>query len=85
MEGSKLVIKFTDQSPSFTYGVEFGRLLEKMERGDNVVMNNGFPVRYENIDTIKLACEEYGYVALLNNKLHDGWVGFVALKKLFYN
>lgn len=29
-----LLIKFPDQSQSFTYGVEFGRLLEKIERGD---------------------------------------------------
>lgn len=81
METNNLIIKFTDQSSSFTYGVEFGRLLEKMERGDNIVMNNGFPVRYENIEVIKNACKEYGYIPLFNNKLLDGWVGFIGFKK----
>lgn len=29
-----MILKFPDQSESFTYGVEYGRLLEKIERGD---------------------------------------------------
>lgn len=41
----QLIVKFTDQSPSFCNGVEFGRLLERMERNDESVKNNGFPVR----------------------------------------
>jgi len=32
------MISFPDQSKAFTYGVEYGRILEKMERGDEVVM-----------------------------------------------
>ncbi len=40
-----LLISFPDQSQSFTYGVEFGRLLERIERGDEYIENNGFPVR----------------------------------------
>jgi hypothetical protein len=85
MEKNNLIIKFTDQSSSFTYGVEFGRLLEKIERGDNIVMNNGFPVRYENIEVIKLACNEYGYTPLFNDRLFDGWVGFIGIKKTVLN
>jgi hypothetical protein len=41
----KILINFPDPSKSFTYGVEFGRLLEKIERGDEVIKNNGFPVK----------------------------------------
>ena len=50
---SKLLVSFSDQSKSFTYGVEFGRLLEKIERGDKNITNNGFPIRIENVQLLK--------------------------------
>ena len=40
----KLLVSFPDQSTSFTYGVEYGRLLEKIERGDNVITNSTQPI-----------------------------------------
>lgn len=76
-----LLISFPDQSQSFTYGVEFGRLLEKIERGDEVIKNNGFPVRVENMDVLKSTCETYGYISNFGEPYMDGWVDFLGIKK----
>lgn len=76
-----LLLKFPDQSESFTYGVEFGRLLEKIERGDEVIKNNAFPIRLENMDLLKKACEVHGYISLFG-KIHFGeWIEFIAIRK----
>jgi hypothetical protein len=82
---NKLIIRFPDQSTSFTYGVEFGRLLEKMERGDDVIMNNGFPVRKENIQLIKDSCIQYGYVPLFGKEYYDEWIEFTGVKQISNN
>ena len=76
----ELIIKFYDQSESFTYGVEFGRLLEKIERGDEVIKNNGFPVRMENIELLKDTCKQYNYIAVVGESV-NGWVDFLGIKK----
>lgn len=81
----KLLIKFPDQSTSFTYGVEFGRLLEKIERGDDVIMNNGFPVRIENVSLLKETCQKFGYVPLFGKKYFDEWINFTGIKELINN
>ena len=44
---AELLISFPDQSQSFSFGVEYGRLLQQMQDGKDVVMNHGFPVRVE--------------------------------------
>ncbi len=76
-----LLIKFPDQSASFAYGVEFGRLLERIERGDEVIKNNGFPIRLENKALLKITCEKYGYIPSFG-KLHFGeWIEFLGIKK----
>jgi hypothetical protein len=75
-----LLISFPDQSASFTHGVEYGRLLAKMERGEQVISNNGFPVRIENKSLLMKTCEQYGYVAKFG-KEWKGWVEFTASKK----
>lgn len=80
-----LLIKFPDQSESFAYGVEFGRLLEKIERGDNPIQNNGFPVRVENVSVLALACSLYGYTCTLTNCEIEGWVNFIGIKKTMSN
>ena len=79
---AELIISFPDQSASFAYGVEYGRLLEKMERGDNIVMNNGFPVRLENRELIINTCLELGYVPTFGRTYFDEWVEFTGIKKL---
>jgi hypothetical protein len=78
---NKLIIRFPDQSTSFTYGVEFGRLLEKMERGDDVVMNNGFPIRKENVAVIKNTCAHYGYIPLFGKEYDNEWIEFTGIKQ----
>ncbi|MDD4922621.1 MAG: hypothetical protein PHS30_09130 [Bacteroidales bacterium] len=78
-----LLIRFSDQSPSFTYGVEFGRLLEKIERGDEIVMNNGFPVRIENVDLLKETCVKFGYIPLFGKTYFNEWIEFTGFKQSF--
>lgn len=76
-----LLIKFPDQSESFAYGVEFCRLLEKIERGDDVIQNNGFPIRVENLGVISIACTMNGYIPSFSDPYMDGWVDFIGIKK----
>lgn len=79
---AECLITFPDQSKSFTYGVEYGRLLEKMERGDDVVLNNGFPVRVENRDVIYDTCLKLGYIPTFGKVHFDEWIEFTAIRKL---
>ena len=81
----KLVISFPDQSTSFCYGVEYGRLLEKIERGDDIIMNNGFPVRIENVDLLKTTCIKYGYTPIFGKKYYNEWIEFLGIKELIKN
>lgn len=76
----ELFIRFPDQSNSFTYGVEYGRLSDRMERGELVVTNNGFPVRVENIELLKETCKKYGYTYSIGNSYYGEWVEFSAFK-----
>jgi hypothetical protein len=76
-----LLFPFSDQSEPYAHGVEFGRLLEKIQRGDFSVENNGFPVRVENCSVIAIACSCYGYTAVFGEKAIDGWVDFIGFKK----
>lgn len=79
---SELLIPFGDESKSFTYGVEYGRILEKMERGDKIVMNNRFPIRIENKSVIEKTCRVLGYIPTFGTTIYpDGWIEFIALKK----
>ena len=77
----KLLVSFPDQSTSFTYGVEYGRLLEKIERGDNVITNNGFPVRIENIKLLKNTCIKFGYIPMFGKKYNNEWIEFTGIKE----
>ena len=76
-----LLISFPDQGQSFAYGVEFGRLLEKIERGDDPVHNNGFPIRVENQGLLSKTCSKYGYIATFGELYLDGWVDFLGIRK----
>jgi hypothetical protein len=77
---AQLIISFSDQSNSFTYGVEFGRLLQKIEQGDDIVTNNGFPIRLENKQLIKDTCEHYGYIPIFIEINNDEWIDFIAMR-----
>jgi len=77
-----LLIKFPDKSQSFCNGVEFGRILEKMERGDEHVTNNGFPMREDNIEVVKQAARQYGYLATFSEPYLEGWVNLFIIKKI---
>lgn len=76
-----LLLSFPDQSASFAHGVEFGRLLEKIERGDEVVQNNGFPVRVENVKLLYDTCNKCGYIPTFADCSVEGWVNFMGMRK----
>ena len=76
---------FPDQSPSFAHGVEFGRIYEKLERGDQHVNNNGMVVYTTNVELIRDACLTYGYVphfspVTINDVPHPQFTDFYATK-----
>lgn len=75
-----MIVRFPDQSESFTYGVEYGRLLEKIERGDEKIENNGFPIRIENKKLLEATCEEYGYTPIFGEEYFNEWIEFIGLK-----
>jgi hypothetical protein len=80
-----LLIRFPDQSDSFTYGVEFGRLLEKIERGDESIHNNGFPIRIENQILLRETCILHGYIPVFSEPYLDGWIDFLGVKNTINN
>lgn len=82
---NKLLIRFTDQSESYTHGVEFGRILAKMEMGVNLVSNSGFPIREENKLVVIDACNSYDYIPKFANSEVEGWIYFTATKKEIAN
>ncbi len=82
MKKPTLIISFPDQSASFAYGVEYGRILEKIERGDDIVMNNGFPIRIENKDLITNTCKQFGYIPTFGRIHFDEWIEFTGIKKV---
>jgi len=78
----ELIISFTDQSESFTYGVEFGRLLNKMQNKESPIENDKFPVRVENRENIIRACKAYNYTPIFSECFVIGWVNFIAIKNI---
>ncbi|WFB67052.1 hypothetical protein [Chryseobacterium sp. WX] len=76
----ELFIKFPDQSQSFTTGVEYGRLYGRMEKGEDVVTNYGFPVRIENKELLQNTCNKYGYTCIFGAKYYGEWIEFTAIK-----
>lgn len=80
-DNMSLILKFPDASQSFAHGVEFGRLLEKMQNSENSICNCGFPVRIENKELIENACKYYGYVAVFGKEYFSEWIDFIGIKK----
>ncbi len=80
-----LLINFPDQSASFSYGVEFGRLLERIESGNEFIQNNGFPVRIENKQLLISTCKAYNYTCTLLPCDVEGWINFIGIKKTMNN
>lgn len=72
--------RFSDQSESFINGIEYGRILQKMQDGLPIVDNDGIPIHEQNYDIIRRAAEYYGYNASFQKLAIDGWIGFKATK-----
>lgn len=81
----ELRVSFPNQSKSFTYGVEYGRILEQMEQGKDVVCNHGFPIRLENKELMEATCKELGYIPSFGKEYFNEWIEFVGLKKIQSN
>lgn len=81
----KLLLKFTDESESFTLGCEFGRLLERFEKGVEIVENNGFPIHLKNKEIISKTCNEFGYIPIYGEVYFEDWIEFKALKSITKN
>ena len=81
----ELIVKFPDQSESFTYSVEYGRLLEKIERGDQFINNNKFPVRIENKSLLEETCIKYNYVPIWGKVYFGEWIEFIGIKQANQN
>lgn len=76
----QLAIRFPDQSQSFTLGVEYGRLLERFEKGAELIQNNGFPVRVENKELLITTCKEFNYTYNFGIEYFGEWIEFSAIK-----
>ena len=75
-----LLIKFPDASNSFTLGCEYGRLLERFEKGIEVIENNGFPIHLKNKEVIMSTCKVFGYTPIFGEIYYNEWVDFKAIK-----
>ena len=75
-----LLISFPDQSQSFTAGVEYGRLYNRMEKGEEAITNDGFPVRVENKELLKNTCQKLGYAYSFGSEYFGEWIEFTAFK-----
>lgn len=80
-ENYKLLISFPDQSASFAHGVEYGRILQQMEQGNNTVGNHSFPVRLENKVLIENTCKEFGFIPSFGKTYFNEWIEFIGIKK----
>lgn len=76
----ELLIKFKDTSNSFTLGVEYGRLLDRFEKGIEIIENNGFPIHLKNKEAIVSTCNQYGYIPIFGEIYYDEWIEFKAIK-----
>lgn len=76
----ELFIKFPDQSQSFTAGVEYGRLYGRMETGEPVITNEGFPVRIDNKELLQSTCKKLGYTCNFGVEYFGEWIEFTAIK-----
>jgi hypothetical protein len=79
------IITFTDTSNSFTCGVEYGRLLERFEKGIEIIENNGFPVHFQNKEVLIKTCKEFGYTPFFGEIYYNEWIEFKAIKTNNFN
>ena len=63
-----------DPTRAFAHGVQFGRILEKLEASQPIVTNNGQPVYAVLIEMLRTACNQLGYVPSFSVFFKDGQV-----------
>jgi len=76
----ELLIKFKDTSNSFTLGCEYGRLLDRFERGIEIVDNNNFPIHLKNKEVVISTCNTFNYTPIFGEIYYDEWIDFKAIK-----
>ena len=76
----KNILKFTDDSFSFSAGFEFAKIYSDLEKGLDKINNTGFPVRLCNKENIINACKLHNYTPVFG-QVHNGyWINFIAIK-----
>lgn len=80
-----LKISFTDQTESFVLGCEYGRLLERFEKGIEIIDNNGFPIHLKNKEIIIQSCKNFGYIAIFGEEHYNTYIDFKAIKNANLN
>lgn len=78
----KLLVSLSDKTTEFIHGMEVGIIMEKMKRGDNPVMNEGFPIRTLNSSVLIKMCEGYGYTPVFGQEHFYEWTEFMAVKNV---
>ena len=69
-ENWKPVLMFTDESPSFAYGAEFGMVYERLSSKTFKPQ----AVRVENQEVLKAAAAHFGQVAVFTESEVEGWL-----------
>ena len=78
----KLIISLSDKTPDFIKGMSFGRLFERMSKGENPVTNDGYPVRIENKEAIIKVCEAFNYTPVFGEEYYEEWISFMGIKNV---
>lgn len=65
----KPLLSFTDQSPSFAHGAEFGMIYQQLA----TKTFEPRAVRFENIEVLKAAAAHFGSVAVFAHSEVEGW------------
>ena len=74
---SQLIIKFTDESPSYTYGFEAGIIFSICESG---IRDFNKTIHRSNIEVVKKICKEYGYIFELKGYKDFDYANIFAIK-----
>lgn len=72
------IIKFADQSPSFTYGFEAGALWQRLKNNPEILENEC--LREENLELYQDIAKYNKYEIIQDGEVIDGWVHLTFIK-----
>lgn len=53
-----------------------------MENNEDAIHNCKFPVRLENKEVIRNACNVYGYIPIFGEVYFEEWIDLIAVRKV---